>query len=110
MYDVTRRETFTNLQHWLKEVEMYCPGGGKGVVKLLVGNKVDMVTTNTPRAVTADTSARFRSTLTFSHHLLRCCPGGPSGDRGGWRGVGAGKGDALPGSERQDKARHRAGV
>ncbi|KAJ1448352.1 putative Rab18 family GTPase [Pelagophyceae sp. CCMP2097] len=41
VYDVTRRDTFENLQQWLQEVEVYTPGGGADVVKLLVGNKVD---------------------------------------------------------------------
>ena len=41
MYDVTRPDTFDNLSMWLEEVEQYCPGGGREVVKLLVGNKVD---------------------------------------------------------------------
>lgn len=43
VYDVTRPETFEHLNEWLSEVEMYCPGGGREVVKLLVGNKVDLV-------------------------------------------------------------------
>jgi Ras-related protein Rab-18 len=43
VYDVTRRETFENLNQWLQEVEVYSPGGGKDVVKLLVGNKIDKV-------------------------------------------------------------------
>jgi GTPase SAR1 family protein len=43
VYDVTRPETFHHLAQWLQEIEMYSPGGGKGVVKLLVGNKTDMV-------------------------------------------------------------------
>lgn len=42
VYDVTNRDSFTALSTWLREVEMYCPGGGKGVVKVLVGNKIDM--------------------------------------------------------------------
>lgn len=41
-YDVTRRETFENLNTWLQEVEQYSPEGGRNVVKVLVGNKVDM--------------------------------------------------------------------
>lgn len=41
-YDVTNRDTFKNVGQWLQEVSMYCPGGGSGVVKVLVGNKVDM--------------------------------------------------------------------
>jgi Ras-related protein Rab-18 len=43
VYDVTRPETFQHLQQWLNEIEMYSPGGGKSIVKLLVGNKTDMV-------------------------------------------------------------------
>ena len=30
------------MEQWLKELQVYTPGGGKDVVKLLVGNKVDM--------------------------------------------------------------------
>jgi Ras-related protein Rab-18 len=41
VYDVTRRDSFENLSKWLEEVEMYHPGRGRDVVKLLVGNKVD---------------------------------------------------------------------
>ena len=40
-YDVTRRETFEALNVWLQEVDVYSPGGGTNVVKLLVGNKID---------------------------------------------------------------------
>lgn len=42
VYDVTRRDSFENLEQWLKEVKMYSPNNGEGVVKLLVGNKVDL--------------------------------------------------------------------
>ena len=35
VYDVTRPETFQHLAQWLAEIEMYSPGGGKNVVKLL---------------------------------------------------------------------------
>jgi len=41
VYDVARRETFDSLSMWLQEVEQFSMGGGKEVVKLLVGNKVD---------------------------------------------------------------------
>lgn len=41
VYDVTRKETFDSLNMWLQEVEQFSMGGGKEVVKLLVGNKVD---------------------------------------------------------------------
>ncbi|KAH8061721.1 Rab18 family GTPase [Aureococcus anophagefferens] len=56
VYDVTRRETFDNLQQWLREVEVYTPGGGSEVVKLLVGNKVDCDAV-VPRAEAADWGA-----------------------------------------------------
>ena len=41
MYDVARKETFDSLGMWLQEVEQFSMGGGKEVVKLLVGNKID---------------------------------------------------------------------
>lgn len=42
VYDVTRRETFTNLVDiWAKEVELYCTN--HDCIKILVGNKVDKV-------------------------------------------------------------------
>ena len=42
VYDVTRRETFTNLSDiWAKEVELYSTN--QDCVKMLVGNKVDRV-------------------------------------------------------------------
>lgn len=46
MYDVARRDTFENLDLWLQEVEVYSPAGGRDVVKLLVGNKIDKVRSN----------------------------------------------------------------
>jgi Ras-related protein Rab-18 len=61
VYDVARKETFDSLSMWLQEVEQYSMGGGKEVVKLLVGNKVDQ-----PRVVTrdqADEWARSRGML-----------------------------------------------
>ena len=57
VYDVTRRETFDNLQQWLREVEVYTPGGGSEVVKLLVGNKVDCDAV-VPRAEATDWARR----------------------------------------------------
>jgi Ras-related protein Rab-18 len=41
VYDVSKKDTFESLDQWLREMEVYCPGGGREVVKLLVGNKVD---------------------------------------------------------------------
>lgn len=61
VYDVARKETFDSLSMWLQEVEQYSMGGGKEVVKLLVGNKVDQ-TRVVPRE-TADEWARSRGML-----------------------------------------------
>ena len=41
VYDVARRDTFKSLEHWLQEVEQFTMAGGKEVVKVLVGNKID---------------------------------------------------------------------
>lgn len=43
VYDVSRKDTFLGLENWLKEIEQFSMGGGKDIVKLLVGNKVDLV-------------------------------------------------------------------
>lgn len=43
VYDVTRPETFRHLETWLNEIDMYATS--KRVVKMLVGNKIDMVIT-----------------------------------------------------------------
>ncbi|KAF5175276.1 Ras-related protein rabc2a [Thalictrum thalictroides] len=50
VYDVTRRETFTNLSDiWAKEVELYSTN--QSCIKMLVGNKVDK---DDERAVTRE--------------------------------------------------------
>ncbi|XP_022767262.1 ras-related protein RABC2a isoform X2 [Durio zibethinus] len=50
VYDVTRRETFTNLSDiWAKEVELYSTN--QDCLKMLVGNKVDR---DSERAVSRD--------------------------------------------------------
>jgi hypothetical protein len=42
VYDVTRRDTFTNLSEiWAKEIDLYSTN--QDCIKLLVGNKVDKV-------------------------------------------------------------------
>lgn len=42
VYDVTRRETFTNLSDiWAKEIDLYSTN--QDCIKMLVGNKVDRV-------------------------------------------------------------------
>lgn len=41
MYDVTRKDTFTGLDGWLNELEVYT--SKNSTVKMLVGNKTDKV-------------------------------------------------------------------
>ena len=42
VYDVTRRDTFTNLSEvWAKEIDLYSTN--PDCIKMLVGNKVDKV-------------------------------------------------------------------
>mmetsp|Transcript_30358 Transcript_30358/g.40069 ORF Transcript_30358/g.40069 Transcript_30358/m.40069 type:complete len:214 (-) Transcript_30358:214-855(-) len=41
VYDVTNKRSFSDLERWLQEIETYVPNGGRDVVKLLVGNKID---------------------------------------------------------------------
>eukprot|EP00753_Platysulcus_tardus_P021654 PLAT9079.4.p1 GENE.PLAT9079.4~~PLAT9079.4.p1 ORF type:complete len:137 (+),score=55.65 PLAT9079.4:343-753(+) len=49
VYDVTRRETFENLEHWLQEVETYSSVGDGAAVKVLVGNQIDRSEQEVPR-------------------------------------------------------------
>jgi GTPase SAR1 family protein len=44
VYDICSRESFDNIKEWLKEVDVYSTNDD--AVKLLVGNKVDMVCTH----------------------------------------------------------------
>ena len=46
-YDVSRRDSFEALDHWLNELETLLPNAGADLVKLVVGNKIDCE----PRAV-----------------------------------------------------------
>jgi small GTP-binding protein len=39
VYDVTKRETFENIEHWIKEVDQYIP---PGTPKILIGTKNDL--------------------------------------------------------------------
>jgi len=41
VYDVTSRESFLNVQEWLKEIDIYSTN--EDAIKLLVANKVDLV-------------------------------------------------------------------
>lgn len=71
VYDVSRKETFESLPMWLQEVEQFAMGGGREVVKLLVGNKIDK-----PRAVsraTAEDWARSKGTGKWYSSFLAFC-------------------------------------
>lgn len=39
VYDITNRESFENIQHWLKEIDIYSTNDE--CVKLLIANKID---------------------------------------------------------------------
>jgi len=45
VYDITARESFENLQHWLSEVDIYSTN--EACVKLLVANKIDEAASRT---------------------------------------------------------------
>lgn len=53
MYDVTDRQSFLNVEHWLKEIDKYATGS---VNKLLVGNKSDL---QSKKVVTYDEAKEF---------------------------------------------------
>lgn len=53
VYDVTRRETFTNLSIWLQDAREFA---SEEIVFILVGNKVDL---EDKREVTTDEGAKF---------------------------------------------------
>ncbi len=39
VYDITNRESFESIQHWLKEIDIYSTN--EDAVKMLIGNKTD---------------------------------------------------------------------
>lgn len=58
VYDVTKPETLTSIDEWLKEVDLFATQGG--VVKMLVGNKVDgRPRAGAPGTVDRETGAAF---------------------------------------------------
>ena len=40
VYDITRKDTFENIREWLKEVDIFTTK--ENVIKVLVGNKIDL--------------------------------------------------------------------
>lgn len=71
VYDVTKPDTFRNLNTWLTEVEMYCPNGGKDVVKLLVGNKTDKVSDRAVSTKEGEAWARSKGMLFLESSATR---------------------------------------
>eukprot|EP00927_Polykrikos_kofoidii_P024152 TRINITY_DN2201_c1_g3_i1.p1 TRINITY_DN2201_c1_g3~~TRINITY_DN2201_c1_g3_i1.p1 ORF type:complete len:215 (-),score=35.38 TRINITY_DN2201_c1_g3_i1:89-703(-) len=57
VYDVTDKESFTNVKHWLQEIEKYA---ADGVNKLLVGNKCDL---SSKKVVSYDEAKEFAEPL-----------------------------------------------
>ena len=53
VYDIARKETFSNLNKWLNEVETYA---NQGVLMILVGNKTDL---NSHRQVSTESGAEW---------------------------------------------------
>ena len=43
MYDITNRTTYNNIKHWLNEIDIYCTN--QNYIKLLIGNKLDLLST-----------------------------------------------------------------
>jgi len=56
VYDITDRESFENIKHWLNEIDRY---GVEGVEKLLIGNKSDLTT---KRQVSTEEAEQFSKT------------------------------------------------
>merc|ERR1711957_684047 len=57
VYDVTDKESFNNVKHWVQEIEKYA---ADGVNKLLVGNKCDL---QSKRVVTYDEAKELADSL-----------------------------------------------
>ena len=60
VYDVSDRETFDNVRHWLEEIDS---NSGPNVERLLVGNKCDLVD---KRAVTYEQGKEFADSIGVS--------------------------------------------
>mmetsp|Transcript_32710 Transcript_32710/g.52355 ORF Transcript_32710/g.52355 Transcript_32710/m.52355 type:complete len:208 (+) Transcript_32710:38-661(+) len=54
VYDITRRDTFDNIREWLKEVDIFTTK--ENVIKVLVGNKIDL---DKSRKITRNEGSEF---------------------------------------------------
>jgi len=59
VYDVTKRSTFTDIKHWLDEVDNYATN--PEVIKLLIANKIDMP----DREVSKDDGLKFAKKMSM---------------------------------------------
>uniref|UniRef100_A0A0R3RL10 Ras-related protein Rab-18 n=1 Tax=Elaeophora elaphi TaxID=1147741 RepID=A0A0R3RL10_9BILA len=57
VYDVSNRQTFEKLGHWMNEVDTYSTK--MDAVKMLIGNKIDIVSFLTSREVTREEGLEF---------------------------------------------------
>ena len=55
VYDVTDSNSFNNISHWLETIDRYA---SEGVIKMIVGNKSDLVTKRTVPRQTAENLAK----------------------------------------------------
>lgn len=66
MYDVCSRSSFENLQTWLDECENYCTDKTDSIVKLLVANKIDLVSFLSLTNVQANRDVTTKEGQTFA--------------------------------------------
>ncbi|GCB66719.1 hypothetical protein scyTo_0000633 [Scyliorhinus torazame] len=71
VYDVTRRETFAKLDNWLNELETFSTK--HGIVKMLVGNKID----KTNREIDRNEGLRYarKHSMLFIEASAKTCDG-----------------------------------
>jgi len=58
VYDVTDKESFNNVKHWMQEIDKY---GAEGVNKLLIGNKCDL---SSKKCVSYDEAKELADSMT----------------------------------------------
>ena len=66
VYDCTRRDSFTHLATWLTEVETYSTK--PGIVKMLVGNKIDKVS-----IALVTLTSNVNNARTLNHAVRKFC-------------------------------------
>lgn len=68
VYDVTKRDTFTKLGNWLNELETYTTR--HDIVKMLVGNKIDMVSPHLKPSLHTFENWLVRKIKSFNYFLF----------------------------------------